>query len=119
MSIIDAAPVLSLVAVASGDGLDIDQHFGQAKRFLIYAVDRNGFELVEDRIVTVEAADHEAGLEQRSALLSDCRLVLVARIGPGAAAALKRKGLDVLAVTGSIEARLRRLIAWRWKGEQK
>ncbi|NTW99485.1 MAG: dinitrogenase iron-molybdenum cofactor biosynthesis protein, partial [Geobacteraceae bacterium] len=40
-----------LIAVASKDGKEINQHFGHAERFLIYDVENGEAKLVEERTV--------------------------------------------------------------------
>ncbi len=74
------------VAVASQQGLVVDEHFGHAKRFWIYLVTREGCTLLEQREV-----DHycHGNTSDKGALvriletIRDCEAVLVARIGDG------------------------------------
>ena len=72
------------VAVATkGEGL-VNQHFGHARELLVYDVDRRGVRLVGHRKVDQYCSGGEGGddeLEGMLAALSDCRAVLVAKVG--------------------------------------
>ncbi len=88
------------VAVASQQGRAVDEHFGHARRFWIYAVTEQGCELLEQREV-----DHycHGNTGDRSAMariletIKDCEAVLVAKIGDGPAD--KLAAIGVAAVT--------------------
>lgn len=79
----DTRPTPLLIAVAGTEGGRIDKHFGQAEDFLIYRQGAQGPELVERRSV---AAHELPGDEDRRdticRMLADCRVLLVAKIGP-------------------------------------
>ena len=72
------------VAVATkGDGL-VNQHFGHAREFLVYDVDRDGTRLVGHRKVEqycVGGDGEEDVLADVLRTLSDCHAVLVAKVG--------------------------------------
>ncbi len=78
-----------LIAVASGDGKNIDLHFGQAESFDIYKVDDLKVSFVEKRVYIPEnepdvprestACCAHAGAKVQ--LLRDCRGIVAARIG--------------------------------------
>ncbi|MBJ6749489.1 NifB/NifX family molybdenum-iron cluster-binding protein [Geomonas anaerohicana] len=75
------------VALASSDGITVDQHFGRATRFCIYRLTGAGWEHLEDRYNTPACAgqEHADGmLEQTAEVISDCRGLAVARIGASA-----------------------------------
>lgn len=75
------------VAVASSDGIVVDQHFGRAERFGIYRFTGGNWQHLEDRLNQPACAgqEHDDGLLERTAdLISDCRGVAVARLGSGA-----------------------------------
>ncbi|WP_432695121.1 NifB/NifX family molybdenum-iron cluster-binding protein [Marinobacterium sp. YM272] len=88
------------VAVASKQGVAVDEHFGHAKHFSIYSVSEAGCSLIEKREV-----DHYClgGQGDRSALekildtIDDCDAVLVARVGDGPADKLRRRGVEPVA----------------------
>ncbi|NKN32613.1 nitrogenase cofactor biosynthesis protein NifB [Marichromatium bheemlicum] len=75
------------IAVASSDGRRVDQHFGQAERFLVYEVDEQGERLLDDRPLAryCNGAEHcdedDDALAPALAALADCAMVLCARIG--------------------------------------
>lgn len=97
------------VAVASTDGIVINEHFGRAREFWIYEGDETGtYTFLERRqtksaIVSI-ANGHAAG--QAAHLLADVEAVLVARIGRQAELELRAKDIYALQVTGSIEKAL-------------
>lgn len=76
-----SAPLL--IAVAGTEGGRIDKHFGQAEEFLIYRQGAQGPELVERRSVAAHAQDgDEDRRDTICRMLADCRVLLVAKIGP-------------------------------------
>lgn len=107
------------VAVASEDGVVIQQHFGRASRFLIYEIVGAEFRRVEIRenqpaCGTGESEDgqHAEDPMRRSVeLVADCRAVLAARIGPGAVGKLAERGVLAFVIPGFIDDSLKRLIA--------
>jgi nitrogen fixation protein NifX len=75
------------VAVASSDGATVNEHFGKARRFLVYAYRGEEWQLVETRANFPACAGQQHSddfLEQTADLLGDCRGVVVSQIGPGA-----------------------------------
>ena len=78
-----------LVAVASKGGEVIDQHFGHAQRFQIYAVSSEGAVMVGERHVPLyckgptdcEEEEQENTLDRVLALLGDVEAVFCARLG--------------------------------------
>ncbi|MNC27947.1 Dinitrogenase iron-molybdenum cofactor [compost metagenome] len=102
------------VAVGSGDNCTIDQHFGRCDRFLIYELEADGtFCRIEERSCERHSAAHEgheeSSLQAKAQLLSDCSIVLVCQIGPGAKALLHEKGIVAMAVRAPVEQALGRL----------
>ncbi len=100
---------MSKVAIASTDGISINEHFGRAEEFLIYEVNEGGtYQFLEHRKnnphCSTEKAHHTA--DATAELLADVKVVLVSQIGPGAAKALEAKGVVPLTVTGTIEKAL-------------
>lgn len=92
---------MAKVAVASTDGLTINEHFGKAKEFLVYEVDEEGeYSFLERRVRDEESLQniHEKG----AALFFDVEAVLSAQIGPRAQAELKNQGILAFQVTGDI-----------------
>jgi nitrogen fixation protein NifB len=79
-----AAGLSARVAVATrGDGL-VNQHFGHAREFLVYDVDRQGARLVAPRAVDRYCRGGEGEEDALAAVLralADCQAVLVAMVG--------------------------------------
>lgn len=104
------------VAVASSDGIFINQHFGKATRFFVYDVGPDGVSLVEvrDNAEPLCGSDTErnhapGAFDRIFDLLADCSVVLVSMIGFGASEQLKSRWITVYEVPGPIEKALYRL----------
>lgn len=101
-----------LIAVASKDGKEINQHFGHAERFLIYDVDGLDAKLVDEKKVERYCSydqDHPLRANLLAAIaeaLKDCRAVVCAQIGQGPQMEMERLGLDTFVAEGSIKATL-------------
>ncbi len=95
------------IAIASTDGLTVNQHFGKAEKFYIYFVDDNeGYDLIEERVVgaVCNGQSHVISeMEERVKQFEDCRYVVVSRIGAGANQQLAAKGITSLECPGDIE----------------
>jgi|AGTN01.1.fsa_nt_gi lactoylglutathione lyase len=77
----DTQPALK-IAVAGTPGGRIDKHFGQAEDFLVYVQGPDGPHLLESRSVTAHAQGDEDRRDTICRMLADCRVLLVAKIGP-------------------------------------
>lgn len=99
---------MARVAVASTDGVVVNEHFGRAKEFLIYEVNEQGeYAFIEKRESAPRCSDSAGGHQAGSAeLLTDVEVVLVAQIGPGAERQLRGQGVIALAVNSSIDKAL-------------
>jgi predicted Fe-Mo cluster-binding NifX family protein len=101
-----------LIAVATKDGRDIDQHFGHAERFLIYDVEGSEAKLVDEKKVERYCSFDEGHplrghiLRGIADALAGCRAVVTARIGPAPQEEMERLGIDVYSATGEIKATL-------------
>jgi len=101
-----------LLAVASRDGKEINEHFGQAQRFLIYEVSGEEVALVGEKAVERYCSDdpdhglRKPVLENIAGALEGCRAVLCAQIGPAPQMELERLGIDVYSVSGPIQRTL-------------
>jgi nitrogen fixation protein NifB len=101
------------VAVATLEGALVNQHLGEAKRFIIYEPcpqTPGQFQLKE-----IRPAPHPGGGDARwaalAASLKDCRALLVNAAGPAPANALTRHGLRVIEMEGLIDEGLRSIYA--------
>jgi predicted Fe-Mo cluster-binding NifX family protein len=101
-----------LIAVASKDGKEVDQHFGHAERFLIFEVEGDRVELVEERQVERYCRfdpDHPMRshtLKGTADALAGCRAVVCAMIGEAPKIELERIGVEFFVVEGGITATL-------------
>jgi predicted Fe-Mo cluster-binding NifX family protein len=87
------------VAVASKHGVAVDEHFGHAKRFWIYAVTEDGCELLEQREVDNYCQGNTSSKPAMTRILQtidDCEAVLVAKIGDGPADKLAAIGVTAV-----------------------
>lgn len=97
------------IAAATLEGALVNQHLGEAARFVIYEQSSetpSGYKFKE-----IRPAPAQGGGPQRwnelARTLSDCRAVLVTTAGPGPTDILKKAGLRVIEMEGLIEEGLR------------
>lgn len=101
------------VAVASTDGKVISQHFGRSDEFLIFEIDNHEFRYDETRSVAsccTGFGHNQSAFDAVSKVLSDCRGVIVSKIGDGASAYLENKGFIVFEAPMLIKDALNRII---------
>lgn len=95
------------IAVATREGMLINQHLGEAKRFQIWGKDGHGaFRLVEERQAPT-AGCGPSRWEDLAKVLFDCRAVLVGAIGDAPRKILTERGVLPAACSGFIEDALR------------
>lgn len=102
-----AAPkkVRPYVAVSSIEGMLVNQHLGESRKFLIYGQKEKGYELIEERL----APPVGGGIgrwEAMTRILHDCRAVLVSDMGTSPKEVFRRAGIDPVTMSGFIEAGL-------------
>ncbi len=101
-----------LIAVASRDGKEINQHFGHAERFLIYEVEGDEVKLVDEKKVERYCSydvDHPLRghlLEAIAGVLAGCRAVVCAQVGQAPQMEMERLGIDVYAADGPVKPAL-------------
>jgi predicted Fe-Mo cluster-binding NifX family protein len=104
-----------LIAVASRDGIQINQHFGHAERFLIYDVQDGSVKLVEERGVERYCSfdpDHPLRthtLKKTADAVKGCRAIVCSMIGEAPRLELERLGVEPYTIEGEIEKVLRDL----------
>jgi predicted Fe-Mo cluster-binding NifX family protein len=100
------------VAVATSDGVNVDQHFGQAQQFLIYEVNQSDVQLLETRAAQPACGEDRDGLDdpmlRAVELIADCATVLVVRAGPCAAELLLAQGIRWIETTAPVAEGLQR-----------
>lgn len=90
------------VAVATLEGMLVNQHLGEAYRLQIWEQNGEGFHVVEER----QAPEPGGGVRRwmdLAELLGDCRAVLVSGIGDNPRAVLNRAGIVPVEMSGFIE----------------
>ncbi|MDX2079607.1 MAG: radical SAM protein [Terrimicrobiaceae bacterium] len=102
-------PSRSCVAVATLEGALVNQHLGEAARFVIYEQNPatpSGYQFKEIRRAP-EQGGGSSRWQELGRLLSDCRAILVTTAGPTPSDILKKSGLRVVEMEGLIEEGLR------------
>ena len=96
------SPNSPYVAVATREGVLVNQHLGEAREISIYDVSSEQAVLVEQR-----ALPAPGGMDLRwhtmAELLSDCHLILVSGIGEAPKRVLTERGFEILLVDGLIQ----------------
>jgi len=90
------------VAVATQEGILINQHLGEASEFQIWEPFGNTYQVVETR----KAPKSGGGLKrwhQLAKTLSDCRAVLISGVGPTPSEILEKSGTLPIEASGFIE----------------
>lgn len=101
-----------LIAVASKDGIEINQHFGHAERFLIYEVEGDKVDLLEERGVERYCSfdsDHPLRIHTLKAtadVLKGCRGVVCSMMGEAPKLELEKLGVEPYVVEGEIRQTL-------------
>ncbi len=121
------------IAVASSDGIQIDETFGAAKRFIIYEVADGTCRRLEERTFRKEETDNNgvsiaAGCKKEGGcgggtgggcgageasekveLISDCRCVVCKKIGFHIQKQLERRAISAFDVSVSVEEALEKI----------
>ncbi|MBQ8877644.1 MAG: dinitrogenase iron-molybdenum cofactor biosynthesis protein [Lachnospiraceae bacterium] len=104
------------IAVATSDGIVVNQHFGKADTFRIYDINQdNTIDFKEERAVdpVCQGGVHDdMKMKESVSCLIDCKYVLASRIGQGAINALEQVGINPMELPGIIEESIRRLVAY-------
>ena len=103
------------VAIATGNGQRVDQHFARSPIFDIYNVENNGFSFIERRENTAarcgcEGGDRATSFEEIFDIINDCRFVVAFRIGSGAISHLVDRGIMAAQIDDTVENALAQLI---------
>jgi len=97
-----------LIAVASKDGKEINQHFGHVERFLVFDVDGDRVELLEERPVErycrfdPEHPMRSHTLKDTAEALRGCRAVVCSMMGEPPKVELERLGVEPFVIEGEI-----------------
>ncbi len=105
------------IAVASSDGINVNEHYGRARNFYIFDVVENESYSeagVKELIPACNGGVHDSEHLKRSAgYFADCRYVIASRIGPGAMAALEDVGVEGYEFAGDIDEAIDRLVRYK------
>ena len=104
------------IAVASSDGIVVNQHFGHADKFLIYEVSNDGsFRFIEIRTVkpVCDYGNHDnEKLAENLQKIRDCKYLLVSKIGMGASLRAEQSGIKPIELPDMIEDSVRKVISF-------
>jgi nitrogen fixation protein NifB len=98
------------VAVATLEGMLVNQHLGEAARLMIYRQRDGDFELVETRSAPPSGGGAQRW-KQLAGTLHDCRALLVSSAGSAPVEVLRREGIRVVMMEGLIEEGLEAVFA--------
>jgi predicted Fe-Mo cluster-binding NifX family protein len=105
-----------LIAVASKDSREINEHFGHAERFLVYDVNGADVSPAEERQVEKYCSyDPEHPLRRHiladiAEALQGCRAIVCSQIGQAPQEEMARLGFDVFTMQGEIRPALLELV---------
>jgi nitrogen fixation protein NifB len=105
-----------ILAVASESGEIIDQHFGQAKDFLIYKVSDNVIKLIDKRSVDKycagkeECDDKKDKIDNIIEILKDCNAVLSLRIGNNPKEKLENNNIKSFEIYDTVENAIKTVV---------
>lgn len=93
------------VAVATYEGMLVNQHLGEAAELSIFRESPNGYRFVEKR-PTPPPGDGERRWLALSRTLKDCRALLAGGAGPSPVRVLQASGIRIIQMTGLIDSGL-------------
>ncbi len=93
------------VAVATMEGILVNQHLGEAYRLQIWSKTEKGFHCIGERMAP-EPGGGPLRWKELAETLKDCRAVLVAGIGENPVNALAQAGIEPIEISGFIEPAL-------------
>lgn len=111
----EAAAGRPYVAVATQEGVLVNQHLGVADRLQIWERDGDGFRQIEDRPCPSPGTG-PGRWEALAEVVADCRAILVAAAGEAPRKALEGRGVAVCEMEGLIDDALETVFAGRDMG---
>jgi nitrogen fixation protein NifB len=100
------------VAVATQEGMLVNQHLGEAARLQVYRQQAEGFELVATRPAP-PPGNGDQRWQRLAEVLHDCRALLVSSAGSAPVDVLRRRGIRVVMMEGLIEEGLEAVFTGR------
>ena len=98
------------VAVASLEGVLVNQHLGEAYQVLVYGEKQGRIGLIEAR-PTPEPGGGLDRWKELASMLSDCRTILVSGVGANPKKILGQSGLEVIECEGVIDEAVKAVFA--------
>ena len=98
------------VAVASMEGVLVNQHLGEAEKLLVYGEKEGRIQLLEARTTPARGGGMQRW-ETLAVQLTDCRTLLVSGVGDNPRKVLGAAGVEVLEIEGLIDEAVRALFA--------
>jgi nitrogen fixation protein NifB len=98
------------VAVASMEGVLVNQHLGEAEKLLVYGEKEGRVQLLEARDTPAKGSGMQRWQEMAETL-SDCSTLLVSGVGGNPQKVLSAAGIDVLEIEGLIDEAVRAVFA--------
>ncbi len=98
------------IAIASTDGITVNEHFGRADRFLIYELEGESLEMLEEReIEPLSVGDPKHAFDKMrfthiADQINDCKKVFVMKIGDKPAEELTKLGIEPVVFEGAISS---------------
>ncbi len=96
------------VAVATREGILVNEHLGAAETLTIYAEQDGSFAEIETRITPYPGGGDERW-SKLAELTSDCKALLVSGVGPRPTRILEKSGLKVIVMEGLIDEALAKI----------
>lgn len=119
------------IAVATSDGINVDETFGAAVRFVIYEAESGKYHISEERTAGSEPVTHCSSSSERKCegkgggccggseeesekvvLISDCRCVVCTKIGFHVQKQLQRKAISMFDVQCSVSEALDKITGY-------
>lgn len=96
------APERKYLAVATREGVLINQHLGEARRLSIYDISGEAPVMIEKRRLPVPGGQ-DLRWQGVARTIADCHTLLVSGIGQNPKAILREAGMDILEINGMID----------------
>ncbi len=93
---------LPYIAVATREGLLVNQHLGEAEELSIYDINKDPHRFIENRILPGPGGG-DRRWHELAGIIRDCRLLLVSGAGGSPKRILDQYGIEVLIVNGLID----------------
>ena len=119
------------IAVATSDGINVDETFGAAERFVIYEAESGKYHISEERTAGAESVSHCGSSDEKKCegkgggccggseeesekvgRISDCRCVVCTKIGFHVQKQLQRKAISMFDVQCSVSEALDKITGY-------